>query len=187
MNIEYYVMVDFTSFSIIAQKLGGIDITISEAEMNEINKNAWQQYKLAYKAGIDESELAETNELLATYGENTHLNGRQTLAFARIRKIDSDFSRAERQRDDVEFAVFAAPGGDHRLAHGGEGGGAHEDLDGLARAEQAVHVVVLRAADQAQRPVLAVFEGQGFRAVLADVDALGEGSDAVVLRAGSRA
>lgn len=98
MNIQYYAMVDFTSFSIIAEKLGGIEITITEAEMNEINKNAKQQAKLAYKAGIDESELEATNVYLETYGENTHLNGRQTLAYARIRKIDSDFSRAERQR-----------------------------------------------------------------------------------------
>jgi LCP family protein required for cell wall assembly len=99
MNIEYYAMVDFTSFSIIAEKLGGIDITITEAEMEQINKNALQQAKLAYRAGIDESELEATNVWLETYGENTHLNGRQALAYARIRKIDSDFSRAERQRN----------------------------------------------------------------------------------------
>lgn len=98
MNIQYYAMVDFTSFSIIAQKLGGIEITISQEEMEEINKNALKQAKIAYKAGIDETELLETNVWLETYGENTHLNGRQALAYARIRKIDSDFSRAERQR-----------------------------------------------------------------------------------------
>lgn len=98
MNIQSYVMVDFTSFSIIAEKLGGIDIEITEAEMNQINKNAVQQAKLAAKAGIDESALSATNVYLETFGANTHLNGRQTLAFARIRKIDSDFSRAERQR-----------------------------------------------------------------------------------------
>ncbi len=98
MNIQYYAMVDFTSFSIIAEKLGGVDITITEAEMEQINKNALQQAKLAYKAGIDESELEATNVWLETFGENTHLNGRQVLAYARIRKIDSDFSRAERQR-----------------------------------------------------------------------------------------
>lgn len=98
MNIQYYVMVDFTSFSIIAEQLGGIDITISQEEMEHINKNAIQQAKLAYKAGIDESALEATNVLLETYGDNTHLNGRQALAYARIRKIDSDISRAERQR-----------------------------------------------------------------------------------------
>ena len=44
--------------------------------------------------GIDESGLQ--NEFLTTYGENTHLDGRQTLAYARIRKLDGgDYARAE--------------------------------------------------------------------------------------------
>ncbi|MGI6239784.1 MAG: LCP family protein, partial [Christensenellales bacterium] len=98
MNIQHYVLVDFTSFSIIAERLGGIELTITEAEMEEINKNAVQQARLAYNAGIDETELEATNVFLEQYGENTKLNGRQVLAYARIRKIDSDFSRAERQR-----------------------------------------------------------------------------------------
>lgn len=98
MNIQYYAMVDFTSFAIIAEKLGGVELTISQEEMEQINLNAKKQAKQAWKAGIDETELAATNVLLETYGENTHLNGRQALAYARIRKIDSDISRAERQR-----------------------------------------------------------------------------------------
>lgn len=98
MNIQYYAMVDFTSFAIIAEKLGGVELTISQEEMEHINLNAKKQAKQAWRAGIDETELAATNVLLETYGENTHLNGRQALAYARIRKIDSDISRAERQR-----------------------------------------------------------------------------------------
>lgn len=98
MNIQYYAMVDFTSFAIIAEKLGGVELTISQEEMEQINLNAKKQAKQAWKAGINEDELKATNVLLETYGENTHLNGRQTLAYARIRKIDSDISRAERQR-----------------------------------------------------------------------------------------
>lgn len=96
MNIENYVTVNFFGFQKIAQALGGIDMDISEEEMEQINKNQKQQARIAHNAGIDESDLE--NVLLETYGENTHLNGRQTLAYARIRKIDSDFSRAERQR-----------------------------------------------------------------------------------------
>ena len=96
MNIEHYVTVNFFGFQKIAQALGGIEMDITKEEMEQINKNQKQQAKIAYKAGIDESDLE--NVLLTTYGENTHLNGRQTLAYARIRKIDSDFTRAERQR-----------------------------------------------------------------------------------------
>ena len=65
-------------------------------EMDQINKYAVKQAKAAYEAGIDESD--QINEYLTVYGKDTPLNGRQTLAYARIRKIDSDFSRAERQR-----------------------------------------------------------------------------------------
>ncbi|MBQ3575571.1 MAG: LCP family protein [Clostridia bacterium] len=96
MNIEHYVTVNFFGFQKIAEALGGIEMDITKEEMEQINKNQKQQARIAHKAGIDESDLV--NELLTTYGEDTHLNGRQTLAYARIRKIDSDFTRAERQR-----------------------------------------------------------------------------------------
>ena len=96
MNIQYYVRVNFYGFRKIAQALGGITIDITEAEMKEINKNVWQQYKLAKKAGIDESD--QEYKKLETYGENIHLDGAQTLAYARIRKTDNDYERTRRQR-----------------------------------------------------------------------------------------
>lgn len=97
LNIEYYVHVNFYGFQQVAQQLGGIDMDITKEEMDEINYRIVQQAKSAYVAGIDESDLP--NEYLTTYGENTHLDGRQTLAYARIRKLDGgDYARAERQR-----------------------------------------------------------------------------------------
>lgn len=96
LNIQHYVTVNFFGFQKIAQALGGIEVDISQAEMEEINKRAVEQAWIAYNEGIDESD--QINEYLETYGANTHLNGRQTLAYARIRHTDSDFSRAERQR-----------------------------------------------------------------------------------------
>ena len=96
MNIEHYVMVNFFGFQKIAQALGGIEVNITEAELEEINRIAVEQAWIGFHAGIDESD--QINEYLTTYGENTHLNGRQTLAYARVRKTDSDFSRSDRQR-----------------------------------------------------------------------------------------
>ena len=96
MNIQYYAMVNFFGFQKIAEALGGIDVDISEAEMNEINNKLYEQYKIAKKIG--EAAPTVENDLMTTYGPNTHLNGHQTLAYARVRAIDSDFSRAERQR-----------------------------------------------------------------------------------------
>ena len=96
MNIQHYVSVNFFGFQKIAQALGGIDVDVTEAEMKELNKKAVNQAWLGYYAGLDESD--QINEYLTTFGPNTHLNGRQTLAYARVRSADSDFSRAERQR-----------------------------------------------------------------------------------------
>lgn len=97
MNIENYVHVNFYGFQQIAEMLGGVDMDITEAEMEEINYRIVEQAYAAYKEGIDESNL--TNEYLTTYGENTHLDGRQTLAYARIRKLDGgDYERTNRQR-----------------------------------------------------------------------------------------
>ena len=97
MNIQYYVMVNFFGFQKIAQRVGGIEIDITEAEKDKINKMIVKQAKFARREGIDESD--QENVFLETYGENTHLNGRQTLAYARIRKLTGgDAMRTERQR-----------------------------------------------------------------------------------------
>lgn len=97
MNIQYYVMVNFFGFQKIAQRLGGVDMDITKEEMDKINIMIVQQAKAAFNEGIDESD--QENVYLETYGENTHLNGRQTLAYARIRKLTGgDAMRTERQR-----------------------------------------------------------------------------------------
>ena len=96
LNIEDYVFIDFFGFQEIAYQLGGVDITITEAEMHSINHNVIEQAKIARRAGIDDTDMPF--EELVNYGENTHLDGRQALAYARIRKLDSDISRTERQR-----------------------------------------------------------------------------------------
>lgn len=98
LNISSYVMVDFTSFSTIAEKLGGIEIDISQAEMEEINYNLHRQAKVAYESGMTEEEIYATYVYLEEYGENVHLNGPQVLGYARIRKLDTDSLRTERQR-----------------------------------------------------------------------------------------
>lgn len=98
LNIQNYVMVDFNSFSAIAEQLGGIDIPVSQAEMDEINFNLHRQAKVAHAAGMSEEEVYEKYVYLEEYGENVHLNGPQVLGYARIRKLDSDSMRTERQR-----------------------------------------------------------------------------------------
>ena len=97
LNIQHYVTVNFFGFQKIVTALGGIEVDITEAEKDEINKKLLNQYRIANAIGEDAPTLEE--DFLNTYGPNTHLTGHQTLAYARVRAVDSDFSRAERQRN----------------------------------------------------------------------------------------
>lgn len=78
LDIQKYAKVDFEGFIKIVDRLGGYSANITEAERKEIN------YKLGYE-GLKKSG-------------NVTLNGAQTAAYARIRRIDNDFKRTERQR-----------------------------------------------------------------------------------------
>ena len=71
--------VDFDGFTALIDQIGGVDITLTEAESSRVGKGT--------SAGLN------------------HLDGRQALAYARIRKIDSDFQRTNRQRT-VLLAAF---------------------------------------------------------------------------------
>ena len=91
LNIMHYVTVDFVSLVEIVDAMGGVDISISEAEMEQINKNVYSSRKVFAPLGYTATPLTE-------YGDDIHLNGLRALGYARIRKIDSDFMRTSRQR-----------------------------------------------------------------------------------------
>ncbi len=81
-NIDNYVIVNFASFKKIIDSLGGVNITMTNAEIKEINNHpgTYGNVTISGQAG----------ELL--------LNGEQALAYCRIRHIDSDTVRADRQK-----------------------------------------------------------------------------------------
>lgn len=90
MNITQYVLVSMQSLVNIIDQLGGVRLTLSEAEMKRVN----QQLK------YDANDFKLNNsEKLNTSGENILLNGNQALAYARIRSLDSDYVRTQRQRN----------------------------------------------------------------------------------------
>ncbi len=79
LDVRHYISVNFTSMPAIIDAIGGVELTITDREAREVS-------------GID--------------GGGTHLlTGEQALAFSRIRKIDSDFERARRQRDVMEAVI----------------------------------------------------------------------------------
>lgn len=81
-NIDNYVIVNFSSFENIINTLGGVDVEMTQKEINEIN-NHQKRYDHVYIDG-------EPGML--------HLRGDQAIAYCRIRKIDSDGARADRQK-----------------------------------------------------------------------------------------
>lgn len=78
-KIDGGVEVDFSGFIELIDLIGGVDIYLTAKEAPYVSDNC--------KEGIN------------------HLNGRKALNYARIRKIDSDFGRTNRQRTLI-LAVF---------------------------------------------------------------------------------
>lgn len=83
-KIDDYASVDFKMFTALVDALGGITVEVTEKEANYLNNR--QNYGRAKKPPKYES------------GESVHLTGYQALWYVRLRKLDSDFMRAERQR-----------------------------------------------------------------------------------------
>ncbi len=77
-KIDHYMLVDFTMFENIIDGLGGIEVDITEKEAKYMR---------------DAVHLKNIKS-----GEGIHLNGKEALWYCRIRKLDSDFMRTERQR-----------------------------------------------------------------------------------------
>ncbi|NLL63947.1 MAG: LCP family protein [Ruminococcaceae bacterium] len=87
-KIDNYMLVNFQAFEKLIDLLGGVDVEITEKEANYLNKT-WHRWSLT------------GNELHFDSGEAVHINGEQALMFCRIRKLDSDFKRTERQRRTI--------------------------------------------------------------------------------------
>ena len=86
LNLKYYALVNLNCMADIIDMLGGIRLDVTEAERDALNKGL---FDLSSMSGM---------EKLEDYGEQVLLNGNQAVAFARIRLIDSDYRRTERQR-----------------------------------------------------------------------------------------
>jgi len=86
--IDYYVNINFTSFEKIIDAIGGITVDVPY----DINKKYTSD---------------NTGETLIPEGRQL-LNGEQALIFARIRKMDTDVDRGNRQQEVIEAAIHQA-------------------------------------------------------------------------------
>ena len=95
LNIEDFISVNFSSLPKIINILGGIDIEITNEELEYINGYIDD---INYKDGTNSSHI--------TYAGVQHLDGTQALAYSRIRYTDGgDYKRTERHRTVLE-ALF---------------------------------------------------------------------------------
>lgn len=80
-KVKGYALVDFAAFKKVVNKLGGINITLTENEYNVLMKRYHRTSVLDLKPGKNK------------------MNGTQALAYCRLRQdINADFGRTERQR-----------------------------------------------------------------------------------------
>ena len=91
LNLMHYAQVDFVSLVELVDAIGGVEVSITEAERDLLNDTVRDSGRVFAPLGYTAHELLE-------YGEHVHLDGLQALAYARIRKLDSDYMRTSRQR-----------------------------------------------------------------------------------------
>lgn len=88
-KIDKYVMVNFSSFVDVVDSVGGVDINVTEDEVQYVN---------SYLSEINMLRGDPTgSDKISSAGLYT-LNGKQALAYSRIRYVGTDFGRTERQR-----------------------------------------------------------------------------------------
>lgn len=84
-DIDSYVLITFTVFEQLIDGIGGVYANISEAEAEYMH-----------------TDFVGLPDMVS--GDNIHLNGHEALWYCRIRKIDSDWQRTERQREVMTSA-----------------------------------------------------------------------------------
>mgnify|MGYP004517116529 CR=1 FL=1 len=94
LNIKEYVTIDFSGLINVINSVGGIEMDITEQELEVLNHYLPASYKTS---GREYKKMTEYGHVV--------LNGEEALAHSRDRYVGSDFDRATRQRKVLE-ALF---------------------------------------------------------------------------------
>lgn len=98
LDINKYVSVDFFSLAKVIDIIGGVDIDLKDYEANQINQN------LNEINGIE--KLPKETDYIQGSGLK-NLNGRQAVAYCRIRKEgNGDYERTQRQRNVLKAILL---------------------------------------------------------------------------------
>ena len=89
-QVDHYVRVNFNSFVQIVDAVGGVDINITDMEAKALN---WE---------VPSNSMLIVNKVEP--GLN-HFDGYTALQYARLRKIDNDWKRIERQRTVIQAVL----------------------------------------------------------------------------------
>lgn len=89
-EIDQYIQVDFASFKGIINAIGGVDVEVEEREAMYIRRTS--------------------KHTSFPYGKSCHLNGAEALVYSRIRYLDSDVNRTERQRKVIKSLISKSKG-----------------------------------------------------------------------------
>ena len=100
LDITNYVSVDFGALVEAVDLLDGIELTLTDQEVQVMNDNY-----------IDEiNQVTGHNSSKLNGGGTYRVDGVQALAYCRVRKVGSDFQRTERQRDVLTKMIEKAKG-----------------------------------------------------------------------------
>lgn len=99
-DVTKYIRVNIRTFMELVDSVGGVDIDMTEAECNNINHPEG-----TFTAGNIKGMHVE-NEVQQDLAPGiNHLNGATAMCYARLRAIDDDWHRVERQRKVILAAV----------------------------------------------------------------------------------
>ena len=89
-QVDHYVRVNFNSFVQIVDAVGGVDINITDLEAKALN---WE---------VPSNSMLIVNKVEPGWN---HFDGYTALQYARLRKIDNDWKRIERQRTVIQAVL----------------------------------------------------------------------------------
>ncbi|MEG2985565.1 MAG: LCP family protein [Peptostreptococcaceae bacterium] len=98
LDVDKYVSVDFYSLAKVIDIVGGVDIDLKDYEAEQINNNLVEINNI--------EKLSEGTDYIEGSGMKK-LNGRQAVAYCRIRKEgNGDYERTQRQRNVLEGLII---------------------------------------------------------------------------------
>lgn len=104
--VDDFVAVNWKAVADAINSLGGVDIEVTEAEFKQIN---------GYITSVVENTGVYSQHLKGPGLQ--HLDGVQAVAYCRLRKMDTDFQRTQRQREVISQCLEKAKKADLKELH----------------------------------------------------------------------